>query len=294
MRVVLDFLPNPIHAGLYLAEREQIFASHGLTVTINAPTSTSDTLRLMAAGQVDFGYVSLYDFFAARERGVRVKVIAAIVQEPLGALLALPESGIESPKDLVGRRVGISGVPSDRYGVETMVRASGGSPEQITFVTIGYSVLQNLLGGQVTGVYGFWSYEGVQLVQHREARVFRLDAYGAPRYPEIVVFAREDYLKEFPDVASRFLSALQAGYERVIADPEHALDILVETWEGETEDTLRPYLEALLPAFRARNGEVLSLDVEALEAYREWIAGAGMEVEQTEQVEAWATNEFLP
>ena len=72
---------------------------------IDAPTSSSDTLRLMAAGQAEFGLVSLLDFMSVRAKGEPLKIVMAVEQRPLAALIALKKSGIDRPRDL-GRTAG--------------------------------------------------------------------------------------------------------------------------------------------------------------------------------------------
>ena len=100
LRVILDYLPNAIHVGFYQAEAAGYFRQQGLRVRIDAPTSSSDTLRLMAAGQAEFGIVSLLDFMSVRAAGEPLKIIMAVEQRPLAALIALKKSGIKRPSDL--------------------------------------------------------------------------------------------------------------------------------------------------------------------------------------------------
>src|ERR1700692_398998 len=88
VRVILDYLPDAVHVGLYQAEAAGYFRDEGLDVKIDAPTSSSDTLRLLAAGQAEFGLVSLMDFMNVRAKGEPLKIIMAVEQRPLAALIA--------------------------------------------------------------------------------------------------------------------------------------------------------------------------------------------------------------
>ena len=74
--------------GFYQAEAAGYFQDEGLNVRIDAPTSSSDTLRLMAAGQAEFGLASLMDFMSVRAKGEHLEIIMAVDQRPLGALIA--------------------------------------------------------------------------------------------------------------------------------------------------------------------------------------------------------------
>ena len=109
VRVILDYLPNAVHAGFYQAQAAGYFRDEGLNVRIDAPTSSSDTLRLMAAGQAEFGLVSLLDFMSVRAKGEPLKIVMAVEQRPLAAMIALKKSGIERPQGSQGAAGGNDG-----------------------------------------------------------------------------------------------------------------------------------------------------------------------------------------
>src|SRR5215218_7780279 len=53
--LVLDFVPGPVHAGIYEAMANGYYADEGIDLEIIEPTSTADTLKLIDAGKADFG-----------------------------------------------------------------------------------------------------------------------------------------------------------------------------------------------------------------------------------------------
>src|SRR5271166_4680973 len=186
VRVILDYLPNAAHAGLYQAEAAGYYRDEGLNVRIDAPTSSSDTLRLMAAGQAEFGLVSLLDFMSVRAKGEPLKIIMAVEQRPLAALIALKKSGIARPRDLKGRLLGTTGVLSDDAGVKWMVKHDGGDPASVQLINIGFNTAQEVIAGNVDAAFGFWSQEGVQVAAHKPATVMQLTNFGVPPYPELI------------------------------------------------------------------------------------------------------------
>src|ERR1700733_11578646 len=222
VRVILDYLPNAVHAGLYQAEAAGYFHDEGLNVRIDAPTSSSDTLRLRASGQAEFGLVSLLDFMSVRAQGEPLKIIMAVEQRPLAALIALKKSGIERPSDLKGRLVGTTGVLSDDAGVKWMVQHDGGDPASVRLINIGFNTAQEVIAGNVDAAFGFWSQEGVQVAAHHPATMMRLYNYGVPPYPELIVFARQDFLAREPGTARKFLQAVASGYADAISKPDVA------------------------------------------------------------------------
>jgi putative hydroxymethylpyrimidine transport system substrate-binding protein len=293
VRVILDYLPNAVHAGLYQAEAAGYFHDEGLSVRIDAPTSSSDTLRLIAAGQADFGLVSLLDFISVRAKGEPLKIVMAIEQRPLGAVIALKKSRIARPKDLAGRLVGTTGVISDDAGVKWMIQRDGGDPSSVRLINIGFNTAQQIVAGNVDAAFGFWSQEGVQVAAREPATVMRLNDYGAPPYPELIVFAREDFLAKHPELARKFLRAVARGYDDAIAKPEVACAAMAARVEGETTDGLKPYLEAVTPVFRADAPAFGRINISVLRDYLAWIKEIGV-LEVREDPANFATNEFLP
>jgi putative hydroxymethylpyrimidine transport system substrate-binding protein len=293
IRVILDYLPNAIHAGLYRADVAGYFRDEGLQVRIDAPTSSSDTLRLMAAGQAEFGLVSLLDFISVQVKGEPLKIVMAVEQRPLAALIALKRSGIERPRDLSGRLVGTTGVISDDAGVRWMIKQDGGDPASVRLINIGFNTAQQIIAGNVDAAFGFWTQEGVQVAAHQPATVMRLDDYGAPPYPELIVFARDDFLAREPGVARGFLRAVTRGYEDAISKPDVACAAMAARVEGETPQGLMPYLKALAPVLRADAPAYGRLNIAVLGDYLTWIRQIGV-LDVSEDPTRFATNEFLP
>lgn len=293
VRVILDYLPDAVHAGLYQAEAAGYFREAGLNVRIDAPTSSSDTLRLMAAGQAEFGFVSLLDFMTVRAKGEPLKIVMALEQRPLAALITLKKSGINRPRDLQGRLVGITGVVSDEAGVKWMVTHDGGDPSSVRLINIGFNTAQEIIAGNVDAAFGFWNQEGVQVAANKPATVMQLADFGVPPYPELVVFAREDFLARQPEMARRFLRAMSRGYDDAIAKPDVACAAMAARVEGETTDGLLLYLKALSPVLRADAPEYGWLNLSVLKDYAAWTKEIGV-LDLREDPSKFATNEFLP
>ena len=100
-----------MHAPVYAAVRTRADARHGIRLRIRKPGAGPDALKLIASGRVELGFLDIHHLATAREAGADVVAIGALVGRPLAALVAQP--GIRRPKDLEGRVVGVSGLPSD-------------------------------------------------------------------------------------------------------------------------------------------------------------------------------------
>ena len=274
--LILDFLPNPVHVPIYDALTQGYYRDAGIDLTVQTPTSTADTLKLMAAGKADFGLVSLLDFFTSYQQGEPITIVMALEQRPLGSLLTLEQSGITRPADLEGKRVGVTGVPSDLAAVRSMVAYDGGDPDAVETVTIGFNAVQNLLSGKVDAAVGFWNAEGVQLQAERPTRIFRLDEYGAPPYPELVVFVRNETLSDRPELVRGFVEATRRGYQDLLSDPDAALQRLIDATEGLSLKESRAQLEALVPVFQADAPCYGTVNLSVLDQYLKWAREAGV------------------
>ena len=172
--LALDFQPNAVHAGIYAAERLGLDEENGVDLEIRVPSASTDSLKLLAAGRADMAVVDIHDLGLARERGRDVVGVGALVQRPLAAVIA--RSGeVRRPRDLEGRRVGVTGLPSDEALLRAVVEDDGGDFSQVRTLTIGFSAVPALITGRVDAVVSFWNVEGVALRERgvRDARVPR-------------------------------------------------------------------------------------------------------------------------
>src|ERR1700761_5066625 len=109
--LVLDFTPNPVHVGIYTALARHYDTADGIHLHVIAPSASTDAIRLLQTGRVDFAILDIHDLAIARERGEDVVGFLPIVERPLAAVIAAP--GITSPRQLTDRPIGITGDPSD-------------------------------------------------------------------------------------------------------------------------------------------------------------------------------------
>ena len=195
--LVLDFTPNAVHAGIYeaLARGDDVRA--GVRLRVVAPSASTDSVRLLQTGRADFAILDIHDLAIARARGEPLVAIMAIVQRPLAAVIAAPS--ISRPQALAGRTVGITGVPSDTAVLHSIVAGAGQSPARVRTITIGFDAVGDLLAGRVAAATAFWNDEGVAIRARRPGfHVFRVDRYGAPAYPELVLVATASALRARP------------------------------------------------------------------------------------------------
>ena len=267
--LVLDFTPNAVHTGIYEALARHDDLAAGLRLHVVVPSASTDSIRLLETGRADFALLDIHDLAIARERGQDIVGIMAIVQRPLAAVIAAPQ--IHSPRLLAGRTVGVTGVPSDTAVLQSIVAGAGGSPRQVHTITIGFNAVADLLAGRVSAATAFWNDEGVTLRRHSPGfHVFRVDRYGAPSYPELILCSSEASLRAHPGLARAVVHALTTGYQQVLADPVAGERALTSQVPGLDASLQAAELNGLLPAFHEPGGRVGALDPARLRAWAGW------------------------
>jgi putative hydroxymethylpyrimidine transport system substrate-binding protein len=226
--LVLDFVPNAVHAGIYAAQAQGYYRDRAIDLTIRQPGESSDAPKLLAAGRTDFAILDIHDLGIARERGLDVVGAMPIVQRPLAAVIADASGPVRRPRDLQGRTVGVTGLPSDEAIVDSEVGADGGDPAKVDRITIGFNAVSSLAAGKVDAATGFWNAEGVALQrQGIPIRIFKVDGYGAPPYPELILTASRQTIKSDPGLVNSMVAATTRGYELAFEHPAQALDDLL-------------------------------------------------------------------
>jgi putative hydroxymethylpyrimidine transport system substrate-binding protein len=273
--LVLDFTPNAVHAGIYAALAHRYDRAAGVDLHVIVPSASTDSISLLEAGKVNFAILDIHDLAIARERGAPLVGIMAIVQRPLAAVIAAPS--VSSPRLLSGRTVGVTGDPSDLAVLHSVMAGSGADPHSARTITIGFNAVADLLSGRVAAATAFWNDEGVKLAKRRPGfHVFRVDDYGAPSYPELVVCATAAGLRRDPALARSLVRALVRGYGFVVAHPSAGASELESQVRGLDPKLVAAQLAALVPAFKAPDGRIGELSLARLRVWAQWEARFGI------------------
>lgn len=275
LTLVLDFQPNAVHSGIYVAEIGRGLSERGVELEIVEPSGSSDAPKLLEAGRADLAILDINDLGIARERGLDLVAIGAIVQRPLAAVIAADAELVRAPDDLAGARVGVTGLPSDDAVLDSVLRSGGVDPGSVDRTTIGFESVPLLAAGRVDAATAFWNAEGIALRQRGvPTREFRVDDFGAPRYPELVLATTAEGLAQDEQSIEAVVAALAEGYATVTDDPVAGLDALLAAVPGLEEDSQRAQLEALLES-RAFSPPLL-LERHRIEAWATWAEGNGI------------------
>jgi len=194
--VMLDYVPNADHAGLYAALAAGLYAKNGLDVKLVPPPDPSAPLRLLRAGKADLAISYEPELLLARDRGQKLVAVGALVQKPLTSVVSIGHRAISDPKQLAGKTVGTAGIPYQSAYLKAILGRAGVPASQVKEVNVGFNLVPAMLSRKVDATLGaYWNYEAIQLAQQRKRpKVIRMEKAGVPTYDELVVVARESDL----------------------------------------------------------------------------------------------------
>jgi putative hydroxymethylpyrimidine transport system substrate-binding protein len=296
LSLLLDYQPNPDHAGIYAAQERGDFEKAGLDVKIAVPGDAAAPLSVLAAGRADLVISYEPELLLARDKGARLVAVAALAQTPLTSVMALGSADIKNVTDLAGKTVGTAGIPYQSAYLKTLLQEAGVNPSRVKEVNVGFNLVPAMVSKKVDATLGaFWNVEGVQLRQERKKpSIIRMETAGLPSYDELVLVAREDWLRDNGPLVRRFIQALQAGTKAVQADPAVGVDALADAAKGYDRKLLRASIEATLPVLFPEDADQPFgwMDPRQWEAFSRWMLRNDLVT--TLPNDAALTNEFLP
>ncbi len=228
--LTLDFYPNPDHAGIYMAQKLGYFADAGLDVTIQTPSDPAAPIKQVAAGRTDLAISYEPEVLLAREQGLDVIAVGALVDQPLTSLIWLKKSGIGGVAGLRGKTIATAGIPYQDAYLKTILARAKLTPSDVDTVNVGYGLLPALAGGRAQAMLGgFRNVEGVDLrLRGLNPVVTPVDQLGVPTYDELVLVANGGRLEEDSEPVRLFLAALARGTAAAKQNRTTAAEALLE------------------------------------------------------------------
>jgi putative hydroxymethylpyrimidine transport system substrate-binding protein len=294
--VLLDYLPNVDHAGLYAAQGEGHFDRAKLEVELQSPPDASNQLNLLAAGRADLAISYEPNVLLAREQGLKVISVGALAQRPLTSLISLGKDRITEPSQLRGKKVGTAGIAYQEAYLKTILEEAGVPEDTVEVVNVGFNLTPAMISGRVDATLAaFWNVEGVELERRRrKPEILHLEDLGVPTYDELVIVAREETVQRDGAMIRRFMQALAKGTAAVTDDPAAGLDPLIEANPDLDRATQEAQLEATIPVLQAPEGKPYGwMEPKEWDAFARWMEEAG-QLRSGSVVQRSYTNEFLP
>lgn len=294
--VLLDWVPNTNHTGMYVAIERGFYTEEGLKVNIIQP-SEGGPAGLIAAGQGEFGisYQEQVTFARTSKEPLPIVALAAIIQHNTSGFASPVEKEITRPSDFEGKKYGGWGSPVEEAMIRALMEIDNADFNKTEIVTIGAIDFFTAVQEYVDYTWIYYGWDGVAA----ELKDFPINFILLQEYaPELdfytpVIIAREQLLAQKPELVRKFLRATEKGYQYSIKNPEKAVqDLLKHAPEVNPEIAIgsQRYLAEQYLADAPYWGV---MEAERWENYAQWLYEQDL-IERKLEVETSFTNEFLP
>ena len=257
IELMLDYFPNADHAGIYAAQANGDFKDAGLEVEIRQPPDPAAPIKQVAAGRVDLAISYEPEVLRARDQGLAVVSVAALVQKPLTSIISLPNAKISEPADLEGKTVGTAGIDYQDAYLRAILSEAGVGPASVRVRNVGFGFSAALITGKIDAALGaFWNYEGQELkLRGKRPRIIRIYEAGVPTYNELVLVAYEDALERDGDNIRAFIGAISRGTRNLRRDPDSGIEGLLDANPDLDPELQRASVKVTLPLFFPPEGK---------------------------------------
>lgn len=270
--LVLDWTPNTNHTGIYVALENGYFEDQGLDVNvIQPPEDGADAL--VGAGRAQFGVSYQENVTQARQAGVPIVSIAAIIAHNTSGFASPADRGINSPKDYEGHAYGGWGSPIETAILEAVVEADNGDPSKVKNVSIGSTDPLTAFKKDIDIVWLFeaWDIQQAKL-QGQDLHLDLLRDYNEALDWYTPVFAsNESTIEDSPEIVQSFVSAVTDGYEYAIENPEESADILLKSVPDLDEELVRASQNFLAGQYQADSAQWGYQRPEVWEKFSGWL-----------------------
>lgn len=275
------FGANASHdAFAFVAKDNGFFAEAGLDVTIN-PGAGAQNYAPMLAGQVHFTYTDLTGLLMEIGNGTFTntdfRALAAVHQQTLAAIIAPEDSGITSPADLEGKRVGaLTGSTT-----ETLLPAYSALADfDLSTVEIVNADPQGLFGllagGQVDALSTFSIQRGfIESLIEKPTVMYPFSDF----LPDLLgtgLITTGQIARDNPDMALRFRDAALRALQFTIDNPEAAVEVMAANSESINVQAGVGQIRAMTPYVTAGGSTVGAIDPTRAAQCISVLQGAGL------------------
>jgi len=276
--IALDWTLNTNHIGLIVARENGYFADAGLEVDI-LPYSDSASTALLAAGAVDFAYMTALGFMSTKAAGADITALWVTMQREAGRLVYNSDNdGITRPADLEGKTYAGFGSAWEDALISTMIENDGGTADYDT-VTLGTGAYEALASGAVDFTLEVATWEGVnsELLGRNQSHFIYAD-YGVPEPQGGYIGAQTSMLQSDPDTVHAFMEATSKGYTWAAKNPQAAADILIKVGDFPNQDLVRGSMQVIDRGGYLTDGNttVGRIDAERLGNMAKFLYGSGV------------------
>lgn len=220
-------LPTTPHAALlYIAAEKGYFAEEGLDVAVTPVSHGKAALDLLAGGKVDLASAAEVPFVISVLKGAQLGIAATVVSVSTEmAVVARRDRAIAAPRDLLGKRVGVTFGTSGEYFLWAFLIRNKLPPDSVTLVDLPPGQMVQALTLGTIDAAATW--EPVKSEAHAALAANALSLTAADAYTVThVVIGRNDFLAARPVALEKLVRALLKAEAFTRSQPQQALGLV--------------------------------------------------------------------
>jgi NitT/TauT family transport system substrate-binding protein len=272
----LKWLNQAQFAGFYLAREKGFYQSEGLNVNIQPGGPDFPAVQMVAGGNEQFGVTGADQILIARSKGVPVVALAVIYRRNPFVLFSLAKSGIKSPADYVGKKIGVKIGGNEELIYRAVLAKAKVDKSALTEMPVKFD-LTPLLSGTVDVWPGYLINEVLAAKEKGfDVNVVYPSDYGIDLYAD-TLFTTEAMLKDKPQLVRKFVAATLKGWNEAIAAPEEAAKATLKYGDKLTYDHELAMMKASLALLKPDDKPVGFMDEAGWGAAQKLLLAAGFQ-----------------
>ena len=209
---------NVEFAGILAAEDQGYLKALALTETLLPYGPNVQPVTVIAGGSAQVGVIGGADtFLKARASGIPVVAIGTMYQKAPSGLVSLAKNPIRSPKDAVGKKIGLQS--GARGPWSTILNLAGLKESDMTIVPVQFDPTP-LVQGQVDGFWSFAFNQPLVLQAQGLDTVFMTAFDAGYKFYGDVIITTDQAAKDSADALSRWLRATSKGWDYAFGYPD--------------------------------------------------------------------------
>lgn len=234
---VLNWKPGGDHSPYYWALKQGWYEDAGLDVRIIEGSGSGAAAKKIGVGANPLGIVDLPTALQFRGKDADLVGVMNVYANSAYGLYWKKSSGIETVKDLKGKKIGAPAFDATRQMWPAVAKRLGIGVDDVQWVNVKPTgKVAALKSGSIDATTHFYN------VHYIYERIFGDDMGYAGLRDEgfntysLSVFANGKYLKENPDAVKAFVRVSQRAFVECAANPEPCIENLAKVGSQKVED----------------------------------------------------------
>jgi putative hydroxymethylpyrimidine transport system substrate-binding protein len=235
-----------------VAEEKGFYKEVGMKVSTVVPATVADPPKYVATGKADFAYTTQLDVILGRAAGIPIVSTAAVFRYNNWGIIFPKDSNIKELKDI--KTISLYENTWDQSSFKAMMNFAGLDASKVNILPASSDTVPLLLAKKVDAIGGITNAEETEtkVTGKIETSMLMAHDYGVPDVYVYVFASSEQYLKDNPEDAKKFMAATMKGLKYAVDNPDEALAIFEKIYpDALDKEYAKASWEATVPVLKA-------------------------------------------